>query len=468
MVTTHKPSLPVLAVLVVLIASAAIVRFDAVLAYDKPLKFDSYFHARVAAIYNPLPPTEIPWPEGGRPNFYPPVYHYVLLFSSAIFGDALQASRFVLPFAGVLTVLAVFLLVRRFKGDDAALIAALFAAISPHAIAGSYDSPQGIGLLLSIPAFYLLYKGKALLSGIMLAVIFLTDPFPAAYFAVAATVTVLWTMKKARGKSLLLLLAPPALAMAGWFASHSNAFSCMTNSIGTYFLGLVGFIWMDQESPIIFIAVAVGLYFLYRERRSIGFFEKFWLAWVLMGAVLYFSYPLSSYFHPWRQNAFLLFGFYIMLPGVLLNIRWKLLRALFLLTFLALAASSSLVVTLSGSLSPPLDPNDYVAMDWLARDTSRQLLAHPDFCAGYQTLKNKSCLMDIYLECIPDKQKWFDLENVYYSGSREPIISALDKYGIRRLVYQDKLPFPPDAAGFDKVYTAWSLPRYTPESVYER
>ncbi|MBI4214461.1 hypothetical protein HY546_00545 [archaeon] len=452
--------------LLIVVASAAIVRFSPVIAYDKPLKFDSYFHARIVPLYDPLPPTTIPWPEGGRPNFYPPVYHYMLAAASLMFENVLEATRFLLPFFAVLTVPLVFLMVRRFKGDTAALMAAYLIAIAPHSLATSYDSPQVIGLFLAIPAFYFFSRGALLKTSAVLAFIFLLDPFPAIMFSLTAVLVLFWTRKDAASaaKNAARLISLPALSMLAWFGTRTNAFSCMENSVGTYFLGLLAPRWLDPQAPLLFVLLLIVVYFAFRARHHLDLYDKFWLAWSLIGAALFFSYPITVYFHPWRHDTLMLFGLYLLAPALLMKAR---LKPLFLFTYSALPVLASLMIILSASFTPPLPPNDYTAMDWLAKRPA-PLLAHPDFCAGYQTLTGQACKLDIYLECIPDREKWFALENVYYADSRQPVIDALNRYGITHLVYPDSLPPYIEGAGFDKLYSSWSFQIYSPQGVYVR
>jgi asparagine N-glycosylation enzyme membrane subunit Stt3 len=104
-----------LLLLLVLVAGAAL-RLYHPAVFDKPLKYDSYYHVRVAqeVLDTGALPAEDPWPEGGRPHIYPPLYHLLVALASMLSGiGVFDITRFLLPAFASLTALPVYYLVSK-------------------------------------------------------------------------------------------------------------------------------------------------------------------------------------------------------------------------------------------------------------------------------------------------------------------------------------------------------------------
>ena len=164
--------------LLAVVLASLFLRLYPVVLNDHLLKYDSYYHVRIAGWIKEegtVPMVE-PWPVGGKPHVYPPLYHLLLVFSS-FFIPLMTSVKLFLPIVSGLLPFAVFLLARQYWSEEASLLAAAFVGVNPFIINVSFDSPQVINFLLLFPAVYYLLKQKYYYSSAFLALMLFTNPF---------------------------------------------------------------------------------------------------------------------------------------------------------------------------------------------------------------------------------------------------------------------------------------------------
>ncbi|MFH1751825.1 MAG: hypothetical protein ABH821_02705 [archaeon] len=129
--------------LILILLIAFMLRFTTVMVFEQPVSFDSPYHliqAQGIIETGKVTSTGLP---------YPPLYH--VLLSTVFFLTGLELKfigSVMLPLISVLTVLSVFVFVKRIKNEKNALIAALLTALSGALIIAAYDSPENIILFL--------------------------------------------------------------------------------------------------------------------------------------------------------------------------------------------------------------------------------------------------------------------------------------------------------------------------------
>lgn len=155
------------------------------LKYHWPLGSDIFYHVHMAKLYlgqglvywDPL--TSAPF---GRPIFYPPLFHLLLLSSGFFFGDIFQGARLLQPFLSMLVVLSFSYVA--FKLNKSLLVgvsAGFFIFFSLVFQRFMLSGPENLALILfplAIYGVYLSIENKrykyAVLSGILGGLVLLT------------------------------------------------------------------------------------------------------------------------------------------------------------------------------------------------------------------------------------------------------------------------------------------------------
>jgi peptidoglycan/xylan/chitin deacetylase (PgdA/CDA1 family) len=444
--------------LIVIFVSGLFLRVYPSTQFDKPLKYDSYYHVRIVELMKETGsiPSFEPWPYGGRPHIYPPLYHLALLSLNTITGiDPMELVKYFLPIMSALTILVVFWLVNSFVTKNAALLASLFTALNPYLISSSYDSPQVLGLMLSCFVVYFLLKKKYISSGLMLGVIFLINTFSALLASFAVIAYMLLTKKWRQIPKVLVL---PVVFSLAWYLPRLSLMYCYDNSIGAFFVGKTVGGLLVQEGIIILTPVLIAIALMGRIK---GELQKFYLLWIMIFTALFLSSAVTSAFQPWRQSIYVSFGFSILL-GIILDdlskARKLLFSALFMLIFL-FGLSYFIGYPIFG-LSPPLSTQEYKLIDWVDQNLppSSVSLAHHDMCAGLMTYTNKTCVLDICFECIENKTAFYDYENFFWLEKPASIQEFLNSHPISHILYRtvqfnEKII---EQTNVNRIYSAWS------------
>lgn len=444
--------------LIVIFVSGLFLRAYPSTQFDKPLKYDSYYHVRVVELMKETGsiPSFEPWPYGGRPHIYPPFYHLALLSLNTVTGiDPMELVKYFLPIMSALTILVVFWLVNALANKNAALLASLFTALNPYLISSSYDSPQVFGLMLSCFAVYFLLKKKYLSSGLALGVIFLINTFSA---VAASSVVIVYMLLTKKWSQIPKILVFPAIFSMIWYLPKLNLMYCYDNSLGAFFVGKAVGGMLVQESIIIMTPILMALALMGRIK---GELQKFYLLWVAIFVALFLSFAFTSAFHPWRQSIYISFGFSILLGIVLDNlskIKRLLFAALFMLIFL-FGLSYFIGYPIFG-LSPPLSAQEYRLIGWAGQNlpSSSVSLAHHDMCAGLMTYTNKTCVLDISFECIENKTAFYDYENFFWLENPATIQEFLYSHPISHILYRtvqfnEKIL---EQTSVNRIYSGWT------------
>jgi asparagine N-glycosylation enzyme membrane subunit Stt3 len=155
------------------------------LKYHWPLGSDIFYHVHMAKLYlqqglvywDPL--TSAPF---GRPIFYPPLFHYLLLSLGYFFGDIFQAARFLQPFLSMSVVFSFsYVAYKLNKSILVGISAGFFIFFSLVFQRFMLSGPENLALIifpLAIYGVYLSIENKnyryAVLSGILGGLVLLT------------------------------------------------------------------------------------------------------------------------------------------------------------------------------------------------------------------------------------------------------------------------------------------------------
>lgn len=462
-------------ILLIIFISAFFIRLYPATKYDIPLRYDSYYHARVADLVKETGsiPSYEPWPYGGRPHVYPPGYHLIIAgLSSAFQTSSLQFTRFFLPIFSALTVLSVFWLVRKFRDDKTALMSSFFIALSAYIISTAYDSPQVLNIFIASFIIYYFLKEKYFVASIFLGVTYLLDPFSSLFIMLPLVVFLIIDkpLKKAFGKMFKLFSLPAAVIII-WYLSRYALLYCSDITLGTYFIGIAVSGLMSLQAFVIISTIVISLALLKKIEDS---FQKFFLIWTIISVLLFLSYIFTSFFHPWRQSILISFAFSIFLPTVLVQLN-KNRKILFSLLFIFIWTAGLIFLFYNVGLSPPLSKNEYTMLNWteINLDSDSIILAHHDICAAMFTFTNRQCLLDISFECIENKTAFYDYENFFWLERSSEVKALLDEYPMTHIIYasnqwNNKVI---EELSVNKIYSSWYCrdERCTKEAViYEK
>ena len=451
-------------ILMLIFIAGSFIRLYPAAVSDKPLRYDTYYHVRVAELIKQTGaiPDFDPWPAGGRPHTYPPLYHISLALTSVAFDvPIIEVSRFLLPIIASLTILAAFWFVRKFRGEKTALIATFLLAISPYLISSSYESPQVIGLLLALPLAYFMINSKYLYSGILISLIFLFNTFIAMFLS---AVVLIFLLSEKRFKAMAKTFWLPAVILALFFLPKLDAFSCSNFWIGPLFISKSADAWVKFVTPAFLAMVLIPIVLI---KGKTDRYRRFWYAWVGLSIVLFLSHYLTPIFHPWRQDSILMFGLVFFFAEAVSGTDKK---RLFFLAVFALASLFALnSMYHSWLFDRPLTSNEYSLIDYI--DTLPQNivpLANHDMCSNLMTLTNRSCLLDTNFECIPDAKKWYDYENFFWTRDSEQMRGILSNYSISTVAFAggDWAQSMIVSLDVNKQYSAW-LPNTPDAALYE-
>lgn len=444
------------AMLALILLAAFFVRVYPATQTGLPMRFDSYYHVRVAELIKSegeIPSWE-PWPHGGRPHSYPPGYHLLLVASDLAFQSGIiDASRFVLPFASSMLVVAGYWITRKLRGAKTALMAAFFLAINPYLVSASYDSPQIIGMLLSFFAVYFLIKKMDIRASLLLAAAFFFNPFS---LAIVSLPIALYLLLSRGFRRIAKAFSFPVLAAISWFLRNAEASACYNNWIGPSFIYLKVGNWINFVTPIFVFLPLLALGLIDRIGSE---FRKFWAIWVFSISALFLTHFISPFAHPWRTDFYIMVGVCFLMADLLANLDW---RKLFLFAAFSAASIFSLYVIFHASslMLPPLMPNEYALVSHLDSSSYPDFLplANHDICSNILTLSDKTCLLDINFECIPEPQKWHDYEQFFWAGTRQEMKGILNRnQEISYVVYSsgDWGRSYLETMDVDKTYASW-------------
>lgn len=455
---------PLYMVLLVIFLAAFFMRIYPAYIHDNPIKYDSYYHIRVAELVKEKGtiPLEEPWPRGGREHYYPPLYHLTLAFLSAILSISIfDITRFLLPIISSLIVLSSFWLSYKFRNMTTALFVAFFMAFSPFILNASYESPEIIGLFLACFAVFFLLKEKYLFSGILIGIGLLFNTIFGIFVSIAFLIFLLYERKF---KEATITLSIPFVLGLLWHFPHLSKIAILHPSEVLTFISTEISPWAWHFTPAI-LGIAVIPFILIKwapkRKYKMDRYQKFWIIWVCFFLIVFLSHFITPSFYPWRMPLYLSFGFSFLLADVLFKIKYKPAITNTILTcfFIIVFVSSTFFLISSNNLRPPLDDNEYLMMDWIKTNLGENSVVLSDsvFCSNILTFADVSCLTDINFESIPDKDAWVEYESFFLGLNDSEIELFLEKYNdISHIIFASKYSERENLEQFsDKIYASW-------------
>ncbi len=224
------------------------------LKYSWPLGSDIFYHVHMAKLYlqqglvywDPL--TSAPF---GRPIFYPPLFHLLLLSLGSFFGDVFQGARFLQPFSSMLVVLSFsYVAYKLNKSILVGISAGFFIFFSLVFQRFMLSGPENLALILfplAIYGFYLSIENKnyryAVISGILGGLTLLTHLLSAlCLFLVTSIYSLIISVKnKSALQYLIVFLFCAFLVASIWWLPLLVKYGFVFNSSSDppYFMSLL-------------------------------------------------------------------------------------------------------------------------------------------------------------------------------------------------------------------------------------
>lgn len=253
--------------------------FQSSVRHDLPLSWDVWYHLRISRQFST---GEFTWDSGsfgpeGRSHSYPPVFHVMtaLIYTAGIPLEGI--ARFLPPFLFVLTIFSFYILVKEVLNEKIALIACLFASVSPIILdrAISY-TPEALSFILFNLGLTFFWKGNWKMTGLLGGLLVLTHGITsAAFFSVLVLYTFfsLLALKENYLKNLFLVIILSAFIASIWALQGIPAFvpyggkeplQLYPQKLGWIqcLLAFLGLTCISKDKKSIFVLSFVGTLFL--------------------------------------------------------------------------------------------------------------------------------------------------------------------------------------------------------------
>ncbi len=380
-------------ILLLILLIGLTLRFAPVYLYDTQISYDAPYHQRIAEkVFETKSIPEIDETLGGRENIYPPLYsvfqnimHYTTRFDFFFLGMIL------LPIISLLTVLSVYVFVRKVSGERKALLAAFLTAVSISLIAYAFDSPENF-VFFFLPAIILLFsQNKNKLGAVIYASGLLWN-----YLIIIASVIPLVFFLRKRLKELAYVFVGLGLVVVYYFLFHGESF------LYNHDINLaMDFISLSFKPAFIFsvslayLLVVPLVYFIFKNKIE----EKagYWKYFVFISLIGLTTVFLTPFLRVWEQIKFLSLSSIIVLACIkVFDKKVKIYAGVYALILLV----SAVFMSFQG-FYPSTQKQDFYSMEFLEEFSEKgSILAEPSFSEHMRnkTELDKRILTSLYFE----------------------------------------------------------------------
>ncbi|MFH1895702.1 MAG: hypothetical protein ABIJ74_03980 [archaeon] len=379
--------------LVLILLIGLVLRFAPVMSFGTQISYDAPYHQRIAEkVFETKSIPAMDDTLGGRANIYPPLYsvfqniiHYFTGFEFFFLGMIL------LPFISLLTILTVFVFVRKYSGEKKALLAAFLTAVSSSLIAYAFDSPENFVFFFLPAIIFFFNEKKSKLAAIIYSsgllwnyLIILGSFIPLAFFLRKKTKALIYTIIG------LLLVIIYYLVFHGKSFLYNHDINLAINFVSLSFRQAFYF-----SVPITFLLIIPLIYFIYRK----GLNEKavYWKYFVFMSLIALTTVFLTPFLRVWEQIKFLSLSSIIVLGCIkVFDNKVK----IFAVAYAGILLVSAVFLSFQG-FYPSTQKQDFSSMKFLEEFTQTgSILAEPSFSEHLRnsTALDERILTSLYFE----------------------------------------------------------------------
>ncbi len=397
--------------LILILLIGLVLRLAPVYLYDTQISYDGPYHQRIAEkIFETknIPKTDDTL--GGRENIYPPLYsifqnilHYTTGFEFFFLGMIL------LPIISLLTILTVYVFVRKYSGEKKALLAAFLTAVSSSLIAYAFDSPENF-VFFFLPAIIFLFNENKNKSG---ALIYASGLLWNYLIIIASVIPLVFYLRK-KTKEMAYVIAGLALVVLYYLLFHGTTiFSNQDINLAIDFVSLSFKPAFLVSVSITYLLIIPLIYFIYKNgMKKKANYWKYFIFISLIGLTTVF---LTPFLRVWEQIKFLSLSSIIVIGCIkVFDKKMKIYSIIYALILL----SSALFMSFNG-FYPSAQKQDFTAMKFLENTEKGSILAEPSFS---EHMRNTTGLADRILTSLYFEnagKKSFLKESLHYLTFQE-------------------------------------------------
>ncbi|MBU2476725.1 hypothetical protein KKG83_04605, partial [Candidatus Micrarchaeota archaeon] len=380
--------------LVLILLIGLVLRLAPVYLYGTQMSYDAPYHQRIAEKVfetKTIPKTDESL--GGRENIYPPLYsvfqnimHYSTGFDFFLIGMIL------LPIISLLTVLSVYVFVRKISGERKALIAAFLTAVSSSLIAYAFDSPENFVFFLLPAIIFFFNEKKEKLGAVIYASGLLWN-----YLIIIASVVPLMVYLRKKTKDLVLVISGLILVLLYYLVFHGESFLYNQDvNLAMDFVSL-------SFKPAFYVSVLITylliiplIYFIYKNKIE----EKanYWKYFIALSLIALTTVFLTPFLRVWEQIKFLSLSSIIAIGAIkVFDKKMK----IYVLAYALILLCSSFVMSFQG-FYPSAQKEDFYSMEFLQDFTQEgAILAEPSFSEHIRNstlIEENRILTSLYFE----------------------------------------------------------------------
>ncbi|MDI6701882.1 hypothetical protein [Methanothermobacter wolfeii] len=321
------------------------------LKYSIPLPWDIYYHIHNAMIY--MDHGTVFWDPitcapHGRPIYYPPLFHMLLLLIVKITGISFfTVSRFIQPVMAFMIILSFSYVAERLYGGLTGFLTGVFSISSLFFLRMIYPIPESLAVIILPLTVYGYCRSMdpdsgafPIITGFFLGLMMLTHPLSASITLAVILIStgVLWVSGRGiNGRNVIIIMGTGFLLSAAWYLPLIIKYGFIFRSPDSVPLNLKDY--PAYFGSLLTVLATTGFAFAItrRDKRDI-----IMLVWALFVLLLSFGYLLGLKVLSNRILYFALFPVATMAGTVfnsmkIMNKRWLVYLMVFLLTFFFLS-----------------------------------------------------------------------------------------------------------------------------------
>jgi hypothetical protein len=349
-----------------------VLRFAPVYLYGTQMSYDSPYHQRIAEkVFETKSIPKMDETLGGRENIYPPLYSVfqnILHYSTGF--DFFFLGMILLPIISLLTVLTIYVFVRKISGERKALITAVLTAVSSSLIAYAYDSPENFVFFFLPAVIFFFNEKKEKLGAIIYASGLLWN-----YLIILASFIPLAIYLRKKLKELVYVVFGLLLTVLYYLIFHGKSFLYDQDiNLAMDFVSL-------SFKPAFYVSVLITylliiplIYFIYKNKMK----EKadYWKYFIGLSLIALTTVFLTPFLRVWEQIKFLSLSSIIAIGS--LKITDKKVKV-YIIIYVLVLLCSSFVMSFQG-FYPSAQKEDFHSMKFLEEFTKNgSILAEPSF-----------------------------------------------------------------------------------------
>ncbi|MEW6010507.1 glycosyltransferase family 39 protein [Methanobacterium alkalithermotolerans] len=268
--------------------------------YQWPLSWDIFYHIHISQLYlenGLIFFDDLTYAPYGRPIFYPPLFHFLLISLKEIFGWTLfDSARYIQPVLGSLTILSFSFVAYRMYNATTGFLTGIFVMFTTFFSRMIIPIPETMALILLPLLAYFYYISlennklfPALLAGILLGMVLLTHLLSSSIIILIIliyTIIIGLIQKEPVLKQFLVLLATSMAIAAVWYLPLILSYGFSFKSPPAQGIELFKYLTLFGIVPLIFSFI--GSFYASKRRKKQDLLILVWTIAILLFSLAHF------------------------------------------------------------------------------------------------------------------------------------------------------------------------------------